>query len=61
MLLRDDEERRTLMNITYRPEAIKAAKELYYGKEIIKQLKAAKNDNEISRIMRTARERRLEK
>lgn len=49
------------MNITYRQEAIKAAKELYYGKEIIKQLKAAKNDNEISRIMRTARERRLEK
>lgn len=39
----------------YRALAIKAAKDLGYGKEAIEQIEAAKNDAEIDRIMRSAR------
>ena len=43
------------VNKKYKAWAIKAAKELWYGKEVIKKLKNAKTDNEISLIMQTAR------
>lgn len=39
----------------YRKDAIKAAKDFYYGDEVIKQLKAAKSETEIERIMINAR------
>ncbi len=40
---------------TYKKQAIKAAKDLRYGDEIIKKLKAASTDGEIERIMIGAR------
>ena len=43
------------VNKKYKAWAIKAAKELWYGKEVVEKLKAAKTDNEISLIMKTAR------
>ena len=43
------------VNKKYKAWAIKAAKELWYGKEVVEKLKAAKTDNEISLIMQTAR------
>lgn len=39
----------------YRNWALRAAKELFYNKEIIEQIKKAKNDKEIDQIMRSAR------
>lgn len=41
----------------YRGEALKAAKDLFYDKSIIRQIKNAKSDAEIERIMCTARNR----
>lgn len=41
----------------YKRFAIRAAKELEYSDEVIDSLKASKNDHEIARIMKTARER----
>lgn len=41
----------------YKREAIRAAKELCYGKEVIAALKAAKTETEVCRIMTTARNR----
>ena len=41
----------------YRDMAIKAAKELCYGDDVIAKIKKAKNDNEIARIMATSRKR----
>lgn len=43
---------------TYKQDAINAATELYYGKDVIEQLEKADSDSEISRIMITARRRR---
>lgn len=43
---------------SYKEEAIKAAKELMYGPEIIKKIYDAENDKEIERIMHDARESR---
>lgn len=40
---------------TFRRQAINAAKDFHYGKDVIKQLKEAKSDAEIDRIMKTAR------
>lgn len=40
----------------YKLRALKAAKELRYGAEIIRKIKNAKDDSEIARIMITARE-----
>ena len=45
---RDDEE-------NYRKQAMIAAKDPCYGKEVIEKIKAAKNDAEIERIMNMAR------
>lgn len=39
----------------YKIQAIKAAKELYYGKDVVKRLKEAKSDAEVACIMNTAR------
>ena len=41
--------------ISYRKDAIKAAKELKYGSNVIQKIKEAKNDAEIERIMNAAR------
>lgn len=40
---------------TYKGQAIQAAKDLCYGEKVITQLKNAKTEAEISRIMCTAR------
>ena len=42
----------------YKKEALEAASDLNYSKEVIRKIEDAKSDNEISRIMKTARERR---
>lgn len=42
----------------YKKEALEAARDLNYSKEVIRKIEDAKSDNEISRIMKTARERR---
>ena len=42
---------------TYKKKAIKAARELGYSGTVIKQLKEAKTDVELTRIMKTARMR----
>lgn len=39
----------------YKDEALKAAKELCYGNEVQKKIRLAKTDEEIERIMATAR------
>lgn len=41
--------------ISYKNNAIKAAKDLKYSQTVINSIKAAKNDIEIERIMCTAR------
>ena len=41
----------------FKLEAIKAAKDLNYGKTVIAQIKAAKTDEEVSRIMCLTRNR----
>lgn len=40
---------------TYKNEAIKAAKGLYYGQRVINKIKAAKSETEITNIMADAR------
>lgn len=39
----------------YKKNALKAAKQLGYGKAVVEKIKAAKTDGEIARIMTTAR------
>ena len=39
----------------YQRFAVRAAKDLLYGRDVIKQLQNAKTTNEIGRIMKTAR------
>ena len=41
----------------YRDNAIKAARDLCYGGEVIKKIKAAKTEAEIERIMINARKK----
>ena len=48
------------MNCCYKSQAIKAAKDLGYGEEVIERIENAKCDAEITRIMKTERERRFE-
>ena len=40
----------------YKRQAIATAKDLYYPKSVILRLQSATTENEIARIMRTARE-----
>ena len=42
----------------YKKEALEAARDLCYSREVINKIREAKSDNEISRIMKSARERR---
>lgn len=51
-----NEESRNNHGIHYRAEAIKAAKDLRYGDEVVRKIRKAKSSSEISRIMATARE-----
>ena len=39
----------------YKRQAIKAAKDLKYGDEVVEKLKKAKTEGEIDRIMKAAR------
>jgi len=39
--------------------AITAAKDLHYDEDVIKELRAAKSEGEIERIMRTARHKKF--
>lgn len=43
----------------FKKQAIKAAKDLLYGNEVVKQLEAAKTISEMDRIMKTARKEKL--
>ena len=43
----------------FKRQAIKAAKDLLYGNEVVKQLEAAKTIAEMDRIMKTARKEKL--
>lgn len=45
--------------LLYKKNALTAAKELRYGKAVIDQIMAAKDSNEITKIMSAARKRRL--
>ena len=47
-----------MLSNQYKKEALEAARDLCYGREIINKIREAKSDNEISRIMKSARERR---
>ena len=44
-----------MLEASHKRSAIRAAKELRYGKEVIDKLKKAVSDNEITRIMYSAR------
>lgn len=44
---------------TFRRQAIKAAKDLDYGEEVVLSLKAAKTVGEMDRIMKTARKEKF--
>lgn len=48
-----------MLAVSYKQWAIRAAKELHYGKEVIDKLKKAVSDNEIARIMYSARNAEL--
>ncbi len=45
---------------SYKLQCIKAAKNLLYSDEIIEQLEEAQTDEELSRIMKTARMERVD-
>ena len=44
----------------YKEEAIVAANELRYGPKVVNQIKKAKTDDEISRIMMNARRKKID-
>lgn len=43
----------------FKANAIKAAKDFGYGDDVVKRIRASKNDNEIDRIMREARKKKF--
>lgn len=43
----------------FKKQAVKAAKDLLYGDEVVKQLEAAKTIAEMDRVMKTARKEKL--
>ena len=43
----------------FKRQAVKAAKDLFYGDEVVKQLEAATTISEMDRIMKTARKERF--
>ena len=44
---------------TYKYQAIQAAEDLNYGEEVINKIKKSTSDSEISRIMLTARQKKV--
>ncbi len=44
-----------MLSVSYKRWAIRAAKELCYGEKVVDKLKKATSDNEITRIMYSAR------
>ena len=44
----------------FKRQSIRAAKDLLYGDEVVAKIKKAKTEEEITRIMNTARNRRNE-
>ena len=46
-----------IQGTTYKSHALKAARELHYGFDVMAQIENAKTDAEITRIMKTARKR----
>lgn len=48
-----------MSKVDYKKTALKAAKELNYGQAVINEVRAAKSDQEISRIMRNARKQEV--
>jgi hypothetical protein len=44
-----------MLNVSHKRQAIRAAKELCYGKKVVDKLEKATSDNEITRIMYSAR------
>lgn len=56
MISLKNEESRSNHGVHYKAEAIKAAKDLRYGDEVVRKIRKAKSSGEISRIMATARE-----
>ena len=44
----------------YKKDAMDAARDLKYGKEVISMIKAAKTEAEIQRVMVTARHKQLD-
>lgn len=45
----------------YKRQMVKAAEDLCHGPDVVKQVKNAKSDLEISRIMSTARKQQIER
>lgn len=50
-----DKESKSNRGVHYKAEAIKAAKDLRYGDEVVRKIRKAKSSCEVSRIMATAR------
>ena len=46
--------------LCYRKNAIRAAKDLKYGEDVVKRIEQAKTDSEIQRIMTSARRKSIE-
>lgn len=49
----------TIYEQEYKTNALRAAKDLGYGKKVVEKILAAKNDDEITIIMATAREEKF--
>ena len=50
-----DKESKSNRGVHYKAEAVKAAKDLRYGDEVVRKIRKEKSSCEISRIMATAR------
>lgn len=50
-----DKESKSNRGVHYKAEAVKAAKDLRYGDEVVRKIRKPKSSCEISRIMATAR------
>ena len=50
-----EKQKKICFNYDYQHQAINAAHDLHYGRDVIDKIKSAKTDAEIDRIMRNAR------
>ena len=57
--LNDIFRKRSIYEQPYKKQAIIAAKELGYGKDVLDKINKAKSETEIARIMATAREEKF--